>query len=301
VADASPILHERIPPDARDDIAMRVVLDGDLPAALETGSGLVSAPDPRRPVPSSPRSPQASAGGTFDADAAGRYEPDTDTRRPDLLPYDEPFTPSTAPFKRLVAFDAVDSDFRLVVADPTLRPLAVGEARGSGGAEESFYADIVVAAPPARASRAGPLRAADLVRIPSVGPGARVVHARFGAGTRELESKLWRDGADNWFIQAGEAGRLVMEVSIPRAAFGGELGVARPGDLRLAAPTGRAPSGRWQVSSRTSGPSPTRPSPRPVTGACTSTSRSRRRACAATALTASPSPPSGWASPRGWS
>jgi hypothetical protein len=95
-ADASPMLHEPIQPDPRDDIAMRVVLDGNIPAAIETPSGLVSAPDPRKPVGHAPGG-HPSAGGTFDAATAGTYVPDTDTRRPDLLPYDEPFTPSTAP------------------------------------------------------------------------------------------------------------------------------------------------------------------------------------------------------------
>jgi transglutaminase-like putative cysteine protease len=211
-ADAAPLLHERIPPDPRDDIAMRVTLDGNLPAAIETPSGLVSAPDPRRPVRPG-RSHPPSAGGRFDAAAAGKYEADTDTRRPDLLPYDEPFTPSTAPFKRLVAFDAVDSAFRLVVSDPTLRPLVVDDSAGPSASEESFFADIVVVGAGDRP-----------VRIPSVGPGARVRHARMGSGARDFDYKLWRDGADNWFVQTNEVGRLVMEVSVPRAAFGGDLG-----------------------------------------------------------------------------
>jgi hypothetical protein len=225
-ADASPVLHERIAPDPRDDLAMGVVLDGNLPAAIETPSGLVSAPDPRRPVGNARRSP-TNAGGTFDAATAGRYVPDTDTRRPDVLPYDEPFTPSTAPFKRLVAFDAVDASFMLVVSDPTLRPLTVGEARQPGsGPEESFFADIVV-----RGAGDRP------VRIPSVGPGARVLHARLGSGARDLEYALWHDGADNWFIQTHEdVGRLVMELSIPRAAFGGELGDPLSAERRVPAP-----------------------------------------------------------------
>jgi hypothetical protein len=222
-ADASPILHERIQPDPRDDIAMRVVLDGNIPAAIKTPSGVVVAPDPRRPV-GPPKADHPSAGGPVDAAAGGKYVADRDTRRPNVLPYDEPFTPSTAPFKRLIAFDAVDSSFRLVVSDPTPRKLVVSDVLRSGGDEESFFADIAV-------TEAGDRR----VRIPSVGPGARVLHARFGSGARDLPYTLWRDGADNWFIQANEVGRLVMEVSIPRAAFGGELGDPLLGELRVPA------------------------------------------------------------------
>ena len=55
----SQILHEQIPPDPRDDLALSVSLDGDLPAAIDTPSGIVAAPDPRRPVTSTERSTDA--------------------------------------------------------------------------------------------------------------------------------------------------------------------------------------------------------------------------------------------------
>ena len=42
-----PVLHEPIPADPRDDIAMQVSTLGDLPAAIETKSGMVTAPDAR--------------------------------------------------------------------------------------------------------------------------------------------------------------------------------------------------------------------------------------------------------------
>ena len=58
------------------------------------------------------------------------FAPDTDTRRPEVSDYDDPFTPSTAPFKRLEAFDAVLSDYHVEVRDPRLVRLP----RCSGGA-----------------------------------------------------------------------------------------------------------------------------------------------------------------------
>src|SRR5580692_4227669 len=94
-ADASPMLHERIAEDPSDDVAMKVTLDGNLPAAVETPSGLVTAPDPRRPLDSTtaPTDVTAAKGTSpIDSRASGVFVPDRDTRRRGLLPYDEPFT-----------------------------------------------------------------------------------------------------------------------------------------------------------------------------------------------------------------
>jgi transglutaminase-like putative cysteine protease len=221
-ADASPLLHERVPDDLKNDIAMRVTLDGDLPAALVTPSGLVSAPDPRRavdPGEGSQVSRAAEGKSEINPAAGGVFHPDTDTRRPGLLPYTEPFTPSTAPFKRLAAYDKVDSAYQLTVADVTLKPLPIVSGPNHAS-EDAFFADIVVATTPGQP-----------FRIPSVGPGARVLRAHFGSGSRDIPFSLWHDGADNWFIRAPESGRLVMEEAIARDAFGGELADPHKSDL----------------------------------------------------------------------
>ena len=49
-ADADgPILHEFIPPDDGEDVALALTTaEGDLPAAIETRSGVVRAPDTQR-------------------------------------------------------------------------------------------------------------------------------------------------------------------------------------------------------------------------------------------------------------
>ena len=91
-------LHEQIPQDPRDDMALGVVLDGELPAAIDTPSGVVRAPDPRKPA--SATDSVYTAGGKSDVAGNATYTPDRDTKRPDVLPYDDPFEPSTAPFKR---------------------------------------------------------------------------------------------------------------------------------------------------------------------------------------------------------
>jgi transglutaminase-like putative cysteine protease len=206
---AGPILHERIPPDPREDLALNAVLDGDLPAALQTPSGIVQAPDPRQlPHPTDPAYGPNSGHDTF--------VPDRETSRPEVSSYDEPFTPSTAPFKRLEAFDGVRSDFTLYVRDPHLVQMSTGASPRPDDA--LFYADLVVDVDPDRT-----------VRIPSVGPGARVARAHLGIGAEDVPMRVMRDGADNWFVQIRRPrgpirARLVMEIVIPRVAFGGQLG-----------------------------------------------------------------------------
>jgi transglutaminase-like putative cysteine protease len=213
----SPVLHERIPSDPRDDVALSVSLDGDLPAAIDTPSGLVTAPDPRRPPASSPR-PDGAASDLPLAPPNATFRPDLDTRRPDVLPYEDPFTPSTAPFKRLIAFDTVDASYTLSVRDPRMQPLSTHGQVAGDGSDERFYGDLVVDLVPGKRTR-----------IPSVGPGAKVIRARAGVGTADVPFRLLHDGADNWFIEADTTtrARLVMEIAIARAAFGGE--VADPG------------------------------------------------------------------------
>jgi transglutaminase-like putative cysteine protease len=216
---SSPILHEPVSVDPREDLAMQVTLDGDLPAAIQTPSGIVSAPDPR--------SPTSSAASAYGPDDDITFRPDRNTRRAEVAGYDEPFTPSTAPFKRLDAYDAVRPDYQLYVRDARLVALPPGAPPSAD--DEAFYADLVVDLAPGRN-----------VRIPSVGPGARIVRARLGVGADDLPLKVLHDGADNWFLQgtvrAPVRARLVMELAIARAAFGGQMGNPSWSELPFVAP-----------------------------------------------------------------
>ncbi len=206
---AAPTLHEQIPTDVHDDLAMGVTIAGGLPAALETRSGVVPAPDPNRPPTASDIAAQKDFEQQLDNDT---YVPDRDTRRPNTLPYTDPFTPSTTPFKRLAAFDAVNDRFELYGAHKETRTLAVGGAPLAS--EDRFFADIPLS-----------LKSGRRTLIPTVGPGARVLHAQLASGAHELSYSLFVDGADEWFITTPQNtdARLVMEVSVPRAALGGEL------------------------------------------------------------------------------
>jgi transglutaminase-like putative cysteine protease len=220
--------HEPVPPDAANDLAFGLELDGDLPAAIATRSGLASAPDPRAALP--PEGPPGAAPGSTSLAGQGvgplvasRFVPDSDTRRPSALPYSDPFVPSTAPWKRLVAYDAIGADFSLGVRDAGLTAVPIHEKAALDGSEEQFFGDVVV-----------DLVADRPIRVPSVGPGARVMHARLGVGAEDIGFTLLRDSAENWFVRAHKAGRarLVYELTIPRAAFGGPFGDV-PQDMRF--------------------------------------------------------------------
>ena len=48
---SGPVLHELIPPDPREDVALSLSLAGDIPAGIEGPRGMIPAPDPARPLP----------------------------------------------------------------------------------------------------------------------------------------------------------------------------------------------------------------------------------------------------------
>lgn len=198
-----PILHERIPPDPGEDASLAATTpNGALPAALETPSGIATAP------PLEPRSSARVYGSASTGDAPdSSYQPDRDTRRPNVEMYDDPFSPSTTPFKRLRAYDAVADDYSLVVRDRSLRPMSVGGAMRVG--DEAFYADMTV-----------DLLGAEPVRIPTVGPGARVLKL---STTPTTPIELFHDGADNWFVKSTSRSRvrLIMQIAIARDSLGG--------------------------------------------------------------------------------
>lgn len=201
-----PVAHTYFEPHPEEDLAFNAqVAGGEMPAALDTPSGTVQAPDVER----SPDKSETVYGGPSTAsDQDSTYRIDSDTSRPDLVSYDDPFIPAVMPFKRLVAYDAVDSQLELVVHDKRLEPLPIGGKVASG--DDQFYGDIVV-----------DLADDTPVRIPSVGPGARVL----GATTRPaVKFELLRDGADNWFIRGAsrQRVRLVVQLAIPRAVFGSD-------------------------------------------------------------------------------
>lgn len=207
------ILHEFIPPDPKEDIELAATTpDGQLPAAMETRSGVVEAPDTSR----MPTNTEKAYGATAPRSVESKYNPDRDTRRPIVSRYDDPFTPATAPYKRLRAYDGVAADYTLTVMDSTLVPIAEGGVVKPG--EDAFFGDMTVDVAPG-----------EPVRIPTIGPGARVVRS---TTQPPVPMELVRDGAENWFVRGRVRARvrLVLQLAAPREAFGGvfpEVHVAR--------------------------------------------------------------------------
>lgn len=211
-----PVLHEYLAPDAAEDLRMGATTqDGAFPASIDTRSGVLPAPtEPRTNSAAS----QVAYGGSSTPDSIdASYRIDRDTSRPDSVHYDDPFIPAVTPFKRLYAYDSLDEGFELVVHDRVLRPLEVGgEARPD---DDQFFGDLFVDIVPSVP-----------VRIPSVGPGTRILVAR---AEPALRFELQRDGADNWFIvgDARKRVRLVLELAIARRVFGSEFGDASWAEL----------------------------------------------------------------------
>jgi hypothetical protein len=214
-ADAQPsLLHEFIPPDAKDDLHFQATTsDGDLPAAIQTPSGPVPAPDSRKPPPTD----HVYSSSTVDDGPESTYEPDRDTRKPNVERYDDPFSPATAPFKRLRAYDSVGPDYTLRVRTRALKSVPVGGALQAG--DETFYGDLSVDLVPE-----------EPVRVPTVGPDARILRAHVSP---EAQVEFFRDGADNWFVRGKIRGRvrIVEQLAIPRATFGSAFADADWSDL----------------------------------------------------------------------
>ena len=203
-ASADVVLHEFIPADPAEDLRLGATsTDGSMSAAIQTQSGPVASPDLDRPSDASSAVYGASR---TPPGAAQTFRVDHDTSRPDVVSYDDPFTPSIAPYKREFAYDAVDERFDLVVRDATLTRLPIGGAPRQE--DDQFYADLQV-----------DLVDGQAVRIPSVGPGARLLALRT---VPKVSVQVFHDGADDWFVQGDHDARvrLVMHVAIDRAVFG---------------------------------------------------------------------------------
>ncbi len=206
-ADA-PVLHEFIDANPAEDLELGArTPDGRMPAAERTPSGIISAPgflDPNAPR-------QVAYGGGATPDSIdSTFRLDRDTSEPAVVRYDDPFTPAVAPFKRLYAFDAVDAELELRVREKRLEPLPVGGTLPEG--YDRFFGDLFVDLVP------------DVpVRIPSVGPGSRLLALRVEPAGR---LDVLHDGAENWFVVGEERkrARLILDLAAPRAGFGSEYG-----------------------------------------------------------------------------
>lgn len=206
---AGPVLHEYFEPNPDEDLRLHATaFGGKLPAALSAGNDrAVLAPNADRNTALA-KTTYSSNSTPYSNDAS--YRIDRDTTKPDLVGYDDPFTPPIAPFKRQFAYDSVDDAFDLVVHDSTLRKIPVGVPVAAG--DDQFYADLIVDVAPNT-----------YVRIPSVGPGTKVLAAPVTQPPIDLQ--LYHDGADNWFALAGvkQRVRMVLQLAVDRGVFGSKF------------------------------------------------------------------------------
>lgn len=200
---AGPILHERFAPDPSEDLQLGATTTaGAMPAALDTPSGLISAPN----QDFSTESAVVYGGAKTASSSDGEFHLDRVTTRPSHVQYDEPFRPSILPFKRLYAFDQVSEDGSFTVVDSTLHELAIGGSVDTK--EEAFFADFEL-----DLVRGVP------VRIVSVGPGARLIALEVDP---DVSLEVLRDSAENWFARARETRRVrvLMQLAVRRQSMG---------------------------------------------------------------------------------
>lgn len=136
---------------------------------------------------------------------------DDQTRSPPgtTLRYREVFTPSVAPFKRTHAYDAVDDLGRLVLRDPSLRPVLVGELPPAWSQEPQarFTGDVMIEF----AAHAPTI-------VPSVAGEQAIVSFRTEP---EVPLAFFQDSAGNLYARAPEPRtvRLVYVLAAPQHAF----------------------------------------------------------------------------------
>jgi hypothetical protein len=203
VARAGVVLHEYFRPDPADDLRLSATTsDGQMSAVIQTQSGPLSVPAASAEAPGA--AVYGGDGAHAEDGAVARL--DSDTTQPSVVRYEDPFTPEIMPFKRDTALDLVTADYELIVADRTLEEVGVHGTVGSD--EDPFYADLVV-----------DVVEGVPVRVPTVGPGTRILGLRTQPPTTV---RVMRDGADNFFLEGIETQRVrvVMHLAIDRATFG---------------------------------------------------------------------------------
>jgi hypothetical protein len=204
LADA-PVVHEYVPFDPTTEGELGIVTtEGGFQAKLMTMSGEITAPDVGRPI-----TEKTPTYGAKPAVPDEKFVPDRDTRRVDHLPYDDPFRPRLAPFKRMVAFDEVGADYSLKVHDTHHERIDLGKETPAYSPADTFYVSLAL-----------DLRAGEPIRIPGPIAGYRIKRAHMSPS---VGFHLERDGAENLFVvgDAGGSARMVLEVDAPRSAFGG--------------------------------------------------------------------------------
>ncbi|MBX3274830.1 MAG: transglutaminase domain-containing protein [Sandaracinaceae bacterium] len=219
-ADERPVRHEYVPDLGSDEGMLLVSSGGTVPGAIVYDGDVLPRPELARAGGGEPPM-VAGAGDGREREEPGRrspsFRPDRVTHLDGTVGYSVVFSPQIAPFKRVTALDRVelapDGTPTLSIADPRRERVpvigAVGEAP-DGLPRDRFWGSVAL-----------DFREGALVPLPSVAPTSRIL-------TLEAEPpvvvEVWRDGADNFYASAPEAGdgqvRVVFLTDAPRSYFG---------------------------------------------------------------------------------
>ena len=221
------VLHERLPGSpsggagAGDpSLVFDPASDGALPDAVRTNGEDVPAP-PLLP-PDAASSPEDRGELVYRAvrpeevvrGAAQSVTPETPfdrhTQREGMLYYHAVFDPSVVPFKRNNAKDGIRADYSLEVRDARLREVELAGNRLERG-RDAFWGSVLV-----------DLAAGQPTPIPSVSPESRILGYE---AAPQVALRFWKDGADNYYVQADESGRVRLNVLMdaPRRYFSESL------------------------------------------------------------------------------
>lgn len=189
--------------------------DSALPSPGEAGQGLAMAPGEQEWIwtaqgPLGPKDIEEPHGPL--SPGAGETPLDDDTDRVESIQYQANFEPSVVPFKRGVVQNQVrhrpDGSYAAWLEPGRYEVVPRGGQLLSG--EEGFRGSFLVRLSPGR--RQG---------IPSVSPEQRVLSVMVEP---DVELKIERDGAANYFISADYEGlaRVQLDLAVPSSYFGGD-------------------------------------------------------------------------------
>lgn len=221
-ASAQRLHHEYVAPEVvRLPVARagEAIEDGGaLPAAIKRDGERLEAPgeaDPAAPTFRPPEDPRSKA--TDSIDRPREVAPDRNTTQDEGLTYHAIFNPTVAPLRRNVAFDRIETDYRMTIQPGPLREAPRGPRTPAPG-RELFWGDLKVA------TGRGP------TPVPSVAPDMRILAVETEP---PVEVRFSKDGADNYYVESTFLGevRLKFLVDADQAYFSAPL----PGNTLLGA------------------------------------------------------------------
>ncbi len=194
-----------------------------MPAAIFSGDKIIPKPALGDPDKAPKDEPVLGSGG-FGADRQTQMKPDDKTGQDGTLHYVSVFNPDVLPFKRMSAFDAVDTAYQLKVGRTALTEVPVGGITDK--ARDYFRGSVLLALSPGKD-----------VPLPSVAPDMRILSYETKP---KVTLKFEKDGSDNFYVRTDESSatgtyRLIFDVDADAGYFAPSLPVGRRFTSRMVA------------------------------------------------------------------